>query len=114
MATSRILRSRDLLQPYDRLAQGLAERLPLRIRETGFARPAYGLRLLADVRHGRVLDQGVDDGEEVRLAAPVGLAVALDQARAIRHLACERDVASCRVVHQHKPALDQRLLLAVA
>src|SRR5262245_40381015 len=114
MATSRILRSRDLLQPYDRLAQGLAERLPLRIRETGFARPAYGLRLLADVRHGRVLDQGVDDGEEVRFAAPVGLAVALDETGASGQLERKRDVAFGRVAHQPKPALDQCLLLAVA
>src|SRR5262245_43667937 len=114
MASSRILRSRDLLQPDDRLAQSLAQRLALRVGQGGLASLANSLRLLGRVGSGRVLDQGIDDGKEVRLAAPVGLAVALDEAGASGQLKRKRDVAFGRVAHQPKPALDQCLLLAVA
>ena len=79
----------DLLEPDDRLAERVAERLALGIGERRLARLADRGRLLARVGGGRVLDQRVEDGEEVSLAAPVGLAVALDEARAFGDLARE-------------------------
>src|SRR6185436_32457 len=102
------------LHPDDGFAECLAERLALGVGERRLARLADRRRLLARVGRGRVFHQRVDDGEEVALAAAVGLAVALDQARAFGNFARQRQVAPRRLDHQPEPALDQRLLLAVA
>src|SRR5688572_28050064 len=91
-----------------------AERLPLGVGQRGLARLADRRRLLARIRGRRVVHQRVDDGEEVAFAAPVRLALALDQSGAFGDLARQRGVAPRGLGHQAEPALDQLLLLAVA
>src|SRR5262245_20704487 len=74
-------------QRRDALAlEGLLELAPLGICERAFARRAD--RLGAGVRIGdrRPFDQRIEDANEIRLAARVRLAVALDQAPAQRDL----------------------------
>src|SRR6267142_1003139 len=81
---------------------------------TGLPRLADRRRLRARVGSVRVFHQRIDDGEEVRLAAPMRLAVTLDEARAFGDLEGEAGVAPCRLGDEAQPALDQLLLLAVA
>src|SRR5207237_5407237 len=78
------------LHPDHGLAEGGAERLAFRIGERGIARLADRGCLLARVGGRRVLDQRVGDGEKVRLAAAMRLAVALDEPRALRHFVGQR------------------------
>src|SRR4051812_35411307 len=94
------------LHPDDGLAERGAKRLALRIGECGVARLPDRLRLLAHICRRRVLDQRVGDGEEVALAAPVRLAIALDEAGAFRDLIAELAVALRRLGHHAEPALD--------
>src|SRR6185503_15737108 len=116
LAMGRLSRNRRFygLHPDHGLAQRLTQRLAFGIGERRLARLADGRGLLAHVRGRRVLDQRVDDGEEIRLPAPVRVAVALDQARALGDLDGEAHVARGRGSHQLQPALDERLLFAVA
>src|SRR5687768_15807121 len=106
--------ARYRLEPDHRLAEVGAERLAFRVGKRGLARLADRGRLLRRSGGGRVLDERVEDRQEVSLAAAVGLAVALDEARARRHLECQVGVAARRLARQGEPALDEPLLLAVA
>src|SRR5688572_23683643 len=101
-------------EPDDGLAERLSERLSLRIGERRLACLADRRRLLAGVRRRRILHQRIEDGEEIGLAAAVRLPVALDEARALGDLACERNIALRRLGDMSEPALDELLLLAGA
>src|SRR5919106_284844 len=94
------------LEPHHGLAECLAERLPLGIRQRRFPRFADRRSLLARVGRRRVLDQRVYDRQEIPLAAPVRLAVALDEARALGDLAGEPPIAPRRLGDVAEPALD--------
>src|SRR5437660_10120166 len=109
----KILRSGDRPEPDHRLAERRAERLALGVGERGLARFADRRRLRTRVGGVRVFHQRIDDGEEVRLAAPMRLAVTLDETGALGDLEGETGIAPCRLGDQAQPALDQLLLLAV-
>jgi len=69
------------------------------------------LRIAAPAQAGRqcpVFHQRIDDGEEVRLAAPLRLAVTLDE-RAHSATSKARRHRACRLGDEAQPALDQLL-----
>src|SRR5690348_7257816 len=100
-----ILRTGDGLQPDHRPAERRAERLALGIGERRLARLANGPRLLGRARRRRLLDQRIDDREEVAPAAPVRLAVALDEPGALRDFPGEAGVALRRLGDERQPPL---------
>jgi len=71
----------------------LLELAPLGVSERGIARLADRLDARAVVLYRAALDQGVEDAQEIPLAALVGLAVALDQPAAQRNFQREARAA---------------------
>src|SRR5512147_673771 len=72
----------DRLEPGHRPPERAAERLAFWVGERRFARLADRLGLLERLRGRRVVHQRIEDREEIRAAAAVGFAVALEQRRA--------------------------------